>query len=197
LSGEITDQDISLSKDISEELKKRYLFCQKVELILLNLPMIQEKKLIWPGIIQTKSLKIAGSDRDLNLLNLPQFKPGFDLINYVYTWEHDLAKTLDILEQLPPHHLRFSAEVKKQCGWIARRMVRTGFELVMEVDQSYTPDLYYCYDRFSAYFPEKQGAMKKALELAIAPSGNRPGLILFLRDFGRWLVSAVNRKFNL
>jgi hypothetical protein len=97
------------------------------------------------------------------LLNLPQFKPGVDLVNYAYTWETDLAKTLEILEQLSPHHLRFSAEVKKQCGWIARRMVRTGFELVMEVDQSYTPDLYYCYERFSAYFPEKQGAMKKAL----------------------------------
>ncbi len=197
LSGEITDQDISLSKDISARLKKRYLFCKKVELILLNFPTIQEYHSIWPGIMQTKSLKIAGSDRHFKLLNLPQFKPGFDLVNYAYTWETDLAKTLDILAQLPPHHLRFSAEVKKQCGWIARRMVRTGFELVMELDQSYTPDLYYCYERFSAYFPEKQGAMKKALELAIAPSGNRPGLILFLRGFGRWLVSAVNRKFNL
>lgn len=194
LSGEITDDDLNLAKDISEQMKKRYLFCKKVELILLNLPIIQKNDSIWPGIIQTKSLKIAG---DKSPLNLPQFKPGFDLVNYAYTWESDLANTLEILEQLPPHHLRFSAEVKKQCGWIARRMVRTGFELVMEVDQSYTPDLYYCYQRFSAYFPEKQGAMKKALELAIAPSGNRPGLILFLREFGRWLVSAVNSKFNL
>lgn len=194
LAGEITENDVSLSKNISQQLKKRYLFCKKVELILLNLPMIQEPDSVWPGIIQTKSLKIAGNNPDLNLLNLPQFKPGFDLINYAYTWETDLAKTLDILTQLPPHHF-FTAEVKKQCSWIARRMVRTGFELVMEIDQSYTPDLYYCYERFSAYFPEKKRAMRKALELAIAPSGNRPGLVLFLREFGGWLTAAVNRKF--
>jgi hypothetical protein len=57
LSGEITDQDIGLSKIISEGLKKRYLVCKKVELILLNLPMIQQPDSIWPGIIQTKGLK--------------------------------------------------------------------------------------------------------------------------------------------
>ncbi len=90
LSGEITDQDISLSKDISARLKKRYLFCKKVELILLNFPTIQEYHSIWPGIMQTKSLKIAGSDRHFKLLNLPQFKPGFDLVNYAYTWETEI-----------------------------------------------------------------------------------------------------------
>jgi len=192
LSGEITANDINLSKNISQQLKKRYLVCKKVELILLNLPIIQQPDSIWPGIIQTKSLKIAGDNLQFNF---PKFKPGIGLINYAETWEIDLAKTLDILEKLSPNHLNFSAQVKKQCAWITRRMIRTGFELVMELDQSYTPDLYYCYERFSAYFPHQQAAMKKALELAIEPSQNRPGLVIFLRGFGRWLVCEVNRKF--
>ncbi|TAF50604.1 MAG: hypothetical protein EAZ61_12290 [Oscillatoriales cyanobacterium] len=61
----------------------------------------------------------------------------------------------------------------------------------MERDRSYTPDLYYCYERFSIYFPNQQARMKKALELAIVPSSNRPGIILFLRDFGCWLTTQI------
>ncbi len=191
LTGTITETDLNLSRNLARELKKRYLFCKKVELILLGWEEIYESNSVWPGIIQTKSLKIAGDDRPLNL---PEFKPGVALINYAYTWETDLAQTLEILVKLSPHHLNFSAAVKKQCAWIARRMIRTGFELVMERDQSYTPDLYYCCERFSAYFPEQEAAMKKALELAIIPSANRPGLIVFLRSFGLWLLERVQEK---
>ncbi|WP_199246035.1 hypothetical protein [[Phormidium] sp. ETS-05] len=192
LNGTITATDLDLSRNIARELKKRYLFCKKVELLLLSWEDIYQEKSVWPGIIQTKSLKIAGDDRPLNL---PEFKPGVALINYAYTWETDLAQTLDILAKLSPHNLNFAVAVKKQCAWITRRMIRTGFELVMERDQSYTPDLYYCCERFSVYFPEQKAAMQKALELAIIPSANRPGLIVFLRGFGFWLLERVQEKF--
>lgn len=194
LSGEISDLDRSLARQICSQLQKRYLFCQKVELILLTQADIEQQHSIWPSIIQIKSLKIAGEDLPIRL---PQFKPGHSLINYAYTWEKDLDQTLNILSQLSPQNSRFSAQVKKQCRWIMRRMVRTGYELVMEQDQSYTPDLYYCFQRFALYFPEQQRAMHKALQLALFPSANRPGLMVFLRGFGGWLVERVRQRFAL
>ncbi|MDJ1172653.1 hypothetical protein [Roseofilum capinflatum] len=194
LSGEILDTDRSLARQICSQLQKRYLFCLKVELILLTQADIEQHYSIWPSIIQIQSLKIAGEDLPLTL---PQFEPGSSLINYAYTWEKDLGQTLNILAQLSPQDARFSAQVKKQCRWIMRRMVRTGYELVMEQDQSYTPDLYYCYQRFALYFPEQQRAMHKALQLALFPSAHRPGLIVFLRGLGRWLVEQVKQRFRL
>lgn len=188
LSGEITPQDLDQSRQAAKPLNQRYLFCKKVELILLNEAIIQAPNSVWPGIIQTRSLKILG---DYKSSNLPKFKPGRSLLNYANSWERDRVKTLDLLLALSPNHGSFSAQVKQGCAWIMRRMVRTGFELIMERDRSYTPDLYYCYERFSMYFPEQQASMKKALELAIEPSANRPGLILFLRSFGAWVTTQV------
>ncbi|AFY81215.1 hypothetical protein [Oscillatoria acuminata] len=191
LSGEITPQDIEQSRQLCQTLKRRYLFCKKVELILFNDRLIHNTNSIWPVIIQTESLQIAGNFIPKTL----KVKPGPDLISYSYTWKSDLANTLKSLECLSPRALDYSNQVKKQCAWIARRLIRVGFELVMEQDQCYTPDLYQCYQRFSAYFPEQKKSMKKALELAINPSANRAGLIIFLRRFGRWLEGEVHRKF--
>jgi hypothetical protein len=193
LDGEITATDINLAQNISTNLKKRYLFCHKIELILLNLTGIYQTHSVWPAILQTKSLPIFEKD-SFSFLELPKVKPGVSLINYAYTWETDLCQTLDDLAILSPNDLNYAGFVRKKCGWITRRMIRTGFELVMEQDQSYTPDLYYCYHRFSAYFSWQQAAMKKALELAIAPSANRAGLMIFLRRFGGWLVTQVNSQ---
>lgn len=192
LSGEITPEDIEQSRKLCQALKRRYLFCKKVELILFDETLIHNTNSIWPVIIKTQSLQIAG-----NFLseNLNPIKPGPDLISYSYTWKADLATTLKGLEGLSPSALDYSNQVKKKSAWIARRMIRVGLELVLEQDQCYTPDLYHCYERFSAYFPQQRSSMIKALELAINPSSNRAGLIVFLRRFGRWLEEEVNRKF--
>lgn len=192
LSGEITPEDIEQSRQLCQALKRRYLFCKKVELILFDEALIHNTNSIWPVIIQTQSLQIAG---DFLSENLKQVKPGPDLISYSYTWQVDLATTLKGLEYLSPNALDYSNQVQKKSAWIARRMIRVGFELVIEQDQCYTPDLYQCYERFSAYFPEQKNSMRKALELAINPSSNRAGLIVFLRGFGRWLEEEVNRQF--
>ncbi|MCT7954436.1 hypothetical protein [Laspinema palackyanum] len=189
LSGEITPEDVHHSRNISQTLKRRYLFCKKVELLLFNQTWMEKTHSIWPVIIQTQSLKIAGPH---NFFSGKKAQPGRDLISYSYTWSADLENTLKQLEGFSPQSFHFSTQVKQQCAWIARRMIRVGFELVSERDQRYTPDLYHCYERFSAYFPENRAAMRKALELAIEPSPNRPGLILFLRGFGRWLETQVN-----
>ncbi|MCT7983065.1 hypothetical protein NG796_07140 [Laspinema sp. A4] len=192
LAGEITDEDIHQAHKISETLNRRYLFCKKVELILFDESLTQKTHSIWPIIIQTQSLQIAGQPHPLSE---NKTKPGLDLISYSYTWHTDLEQTLDILKRLSPQSCQFSTQVKKQCAWITRRMIRVGLELVMEQNSGYTPDLYHCYERFSTYFPEHRSSMRKALELAIDPSRNLPGLIIFLQEVGGWLATQVNQKF--
>ncbi len=192
LAGKVTDEDINQAHKICETLNRRYLFCKKVELILFDETLTPNAQSIWPIIIQTQSLQIAGQP---HLLPEIKTKPGLNLMSYSYTWHKDLGKTLEHLAGLSPHSCQFSTQVKKQCAWIMRRMIRVGLELVMEQDSGYTPDLYHCYERFSNCFPEHRLSMRKALELAIDPSHNRPGLIIFLREFGGWLAAQVNQKF--
>ncbi len=192
LQGEIATDDRDLAQTIALTLKKRHLFVKKIEIILINSAEIQQLNSPWPAIIQTQSLCIEGEDLKLKL---PKYKPGIDLLNHALDWQSDLNRTLTFLSELSVNQINFATQVKARCGWITRRMVRTGFELIMERDQSFTRDLYPCYERFSVYFPEQRSSMRKALELAIEPSENRAGLLVFLRQFGRWLAERVEQQF--
>lgn len=192
LQGEIATEDLDLAQTIALTLKKHHLFVKKIEIVLINSEEIQQINSPWAAIIQTQSLCIEGENLKLKL---PKYKPGIALVNHAFDWQSDLNRTLTFLQELSVNQINFAAQVKARCGWIARRMVRTGFELIMEKDQSFTRDLYPCYERFSFYFPEQRLLMRKALELAIEPSDNRAGLLVFLRQFGRWLVEQVDREF--
>jgi hypothetical protein len=78
-----------------------------------------------------------------------------------------------------------------------KRLIRTGFELVMEQEQTYTRDLYPCYAAFSRHFPAQEPQMQHALERAIAPSDSKGALAQFLKLFGAWMIAAVNKTFSL
>jgi len=188
LSGEIHPADRARSRRIERDIGRRYLFCTKVELEPIDASVFRQARSVWHSIIQLQSLRIAG---DRSFPTLPNFRPDATLRNFSQTWEFDLEETCVVLAELSPDRLDFAVRVRQRCAWIARRAVRTGFELVMERDRCYTPDLYHCYRRFAVYFPERRASMRKALELAIAPTTNRAGLILFLRDFGGWLTERV------
>lgn len=173
-------------------LTQRYRFCPKVEVALLSLTDLRSPASPWQAIVQTQGLCIYGEDLRSQL---PRFKPGMALINHAFDLADDLAETQAFLRQLPSHHPQFDTWVKTQCGWITRRLVRTGFELVMTTEGTFTRDLYPCYACFSRYFPEQEPLMRKALELAIQPSANRAGLLMFLSHFGTWLVETVESTF--
>ncbi|WP_421654619.1 hypothetical protein [Leptothermofonsia sp. ETS-13] len=181
------------SKAFRLNLEQRYPFCTKVELLLIFYPEIWHSESSWQFVLQTQSLCIYGDDVRSQL---PRFKPGITLVRHAFDLKDDLAETQSGLRQLSPNHPQFEEQVKEWCGWITRRMVRTGFELVMEVEGAFTRDLYPCYECFSRHFPAQEPRMRKALELAIQPSSNRNGLLLFLSDFGHWLVEQSDRTFT-
>lgn len=112
----------------------------------------------------------------------------------------ETARRLATLTQRLLRQYRFCRNIEtvifSQCAWISRRLVRVGFELIMEQEQAYTRDLYPCYQRFAAHFPALEPQMRQALALAIAPSRHRAGLLLFLAHLGEPLLEQVQRTFT-
>ena len=49
------------------------------------------------------------------------------------------------------------------------------------------------YKRFSKYFPNKESDMRRALEYAITPTTDTNVLLLFLNEFGAWMVSEADK----
>ncbi|MCL6433720.1 MAG: hypothetical protein K6T90_05790 [Leptolyngbyaceae cyanobacterium HOT.MB2.61] len=131
------------SEAFQSTLERRYPFCRKVELLLIAYSEIWHSESSWQSVLQTQSLCIYGEDVRSQL---PRFKPGIALVRHAFDLKDDLAKTQSGLRQLSPNHPQFEEQVKGWCGWITRRMIRTGFELVMEAEGTFTRDLYPCTD---------------------------------------------------
>jgi hypothetical protein len=121
---------------------------------------------------------------------IPRYKPGRALVGHALEIKEDIRQ---VMERLPT--MEDIATVKGWCQWIMKRLVRTGFELIMEQERAYTRDLYPCYVTFCRHFPAQAQQMKHALEWAIAPSDNKEALAQFLDVFGTWIITAVTEVF--
>uniref|UniRef100_A0A832M3V1 Nucleotidyltransferase n=1 Tax=Oscillatoriales cyanobacterium SpSt-402 TaxID=2282168 RepID=A0A832M3V1_9CYAN len=181
-----------LLQPLKTQLIQQYPFCSKIEIALITETEIQSPESYWQATIQTQGLCIYGEDVRSQL---PRFKPGIAMLTHAFDLADDLAETQEFLRRLSSEDPHLESQIKAQCSWITRRMVRTGFELVMEAENTFTRDLHPCYEAFSQHFPEQERFMRKALELAIQPASDRAGLLMFLSHFGGWLVNAVDSAF--
>jgi SCF ubiquitin ligase, SKP1 component len=84
-------------------------------------------------------------------------------------------------------------QIQQGCAWVMKRLVRTGFGLVMEKAGAYTRDLYPSYEIFSKYYPEKEKEMRQALEWAINPTTDKKAILKFLGEFGTWMAEESRR----
>lgn len=192
LSQELDERENNWISSVQKLLKLKYPFCAGVELGCIpyqNFFRTHHLKVL----LKTQSLCIFGEDLGKNL---PSYKPGVDLIHHAFLFQDYLENSEAKLRLLDPKSIDFAIQVKQISAGIGKRIVRTGLELVLEKKQQYTRDLFWCYESFSYYYPEQKLNMKKALELAIYPSANRAGLLIFLGKFGRWLVDEVETKLT-
>ena len=141
------------------------------------------------GRFTIKSQSVCIWGEDLAPL-IPRFKPGRDLASHAPGIHEDLREVMELLPAMRDEQI-----VGAWCQWTMKRLVRTGFELVMEEERTYTRDLYPCYRAFSRHFPDQEPQMKQALEWAIEPSGNKEDVARFLNAFGVWIVNAVTEAF--
>jgi predicted nucleotidyltransferase len=71
----------------------------------------------------------------------------------------------------------------------ARRLVRTGFTLIMPRWGGWTSDLHLSADLFGRYYPERAGQMRRAAAIARTPSADPAVLAMLIDDLGPWLAA--------
>ncbi|QMU73531.1 nucleotidyltransferase domain-containing protein [Streptacidiphilus sp. P02-A3a] len=72
---------------------------------------------------------------------------------------------------------------------VARRIVRTGFTLVMPRWSGWTSDLMESAEVFGGYYPEWAARMRLAAGIAVAPTADLAGLGLLLDELAPWLAA--------
>ena len=80
------------------------------------------------------------------------------------------------------------------CRGIMRKIVRTGFTLVMPRYSGWTSEITPAAEIFAAYYPDQRRAMVQAAQLAITPSGDRDLVVHLLETLGTWLADEYDRE---
>ena len=130
-------------------------------------------------LIKTQSLLLFGPDISTSI---PSFMPSKEMMLNFRWLEKDLQA--------------FFAKAKPQANdvqEIAKVMIRSGFELVMEREGKYTTDLFLCYQTFSTYYPERSVEMKSILYFYLNPEEGLELMCSLLRNIGEWLVLEIKR----
>jgi hypothetical protein len=114
---------------------------------------------------------------------MPRMKIGSAPMTVAEALGANLERLDATLDRLRPD------QVEALCRWIMKKMVRAGYELVMEKERAYTRDLYPCFVGFAKHHPSRAREMKRALVLAIDPTSNKKTVRTLLHTLGRWLVA--------
>lgn len=157
------------------ELQEEYPFIQEVEIMMT--PYFEDfyqKNPRLGMIIKTQSLCIFGNNLDEKI---PPFLPNEKMIINL-TWLKE-----DINDFLQKEKM-----TNRDCQEITKILIRSGFELVMEKEQKFTTDLYWCYNIFSKYFPEKENEMREILHLYLNPIGDIIYLKKLVNSLGNWML---------
>ncbi len=80
-------------------------------------------------------------------------------------------------------------------SWVAKRYVRTGFEICIEREKVFTRDLYPCFVIFSKYYPSKANEMHKVLGQAINPTWTKQSLLNCINNLGFWLDKEIKKMY--
>ena len=77
-----------------------------------------------------------------------------------------------------------------------KAFLRAAMLLVMKRQRAYTRDLYPSYQCFSRYYPAKEPAMRRCLELAVNPISDPTILLPFATDLADWMRQATETEFG-
>ncbi len=161
--------------DLQKELQSEFPFVKEVEVMLTQyFKDFYQKNPRLAMMIKTQSLCIYGEDLKEKI---PSFLPNKKMIINL-TW----------LKEDVNDFLRKEKITQKDCQVITKKMIRSGFELVIEKEQKFTTDLYLCYQVFSKYFPEKENAMRELLHLYLNPIEEDFYLKKTVKEMGIWIL---------
>ncbi|MEM9542579.1 MAG: hypothetical protein AAGA60_24190, partial [Cyanobacteria bacterium P01_E01_bin.42] len=185
------EQQQTALRELGRKLRSQYPVCTAIETQIVPEAELWDKQRSWGILLKTQGLPLWGVD---HRPQLPPVTIGRNLIHHAWRLRQDIHNTRQWLRQPELSHKRAIPLIQHKCAWLCRSIVRSGFELVMEREQAYTRDLYLNYAVFARYFPAREREMRRALQLAISPSAQRSGLLVFWREFGHWLTEQIDRQ---
>lgn len=191
VSGNYKNCDRTWFKTFNQKIKQKYPFCKGVELSPISGDRLQDFDDYGYGglrmLIVTQAACVYGQDISPKL---PKFKANIDAVSHAFDLQEDIYKvSFDLLFK--------TTYVHKLCRWIMKRIIRSGFEIVMERQQCYTRDLYPCYEFFSQNYPHHQQQMYQALNWAINPIDDPKIIVDFLEIFGICLIEEIDKVYPL
>jgi predicted nucleotidyltransferase len=202
--------DLEWAAGLTKDLVERFPFCAGVEIVCLPYDELlhsdDNANASWRMMLKTQCVCVFGEDL---AARLPSYRPGADMVVHANDVRRPIERLSDDLRALAiigrlPFSARFFKSlsvgcrpvVRLGCAEIMKRIIRAGFEVVMEEEGVYTRDLYPCYKIFSKHFPEKERSMRTALDLAVNPTSDPQELLSFLDDFGPWIIAKAEDRYG-
>ncbi len=191
----VYDKDVAKEwiEKARNDLKEKFNFATKFDLGIVSENDLRNDEDYFKGrlMIKTSGLKIYG-DEDLTQ-TLPNVKADKETARALKdNLEERIKQTKRKMDRFSEEH-----EIKDTCKWIMKRVVRSGFMLVLaeEKVKVFTVDMEPSYKVFAERYPEKADDMKEALNWAENPTDNPNKVKEFLDDFGKWLQDSLKEKF--
>jgi hypothetical protein len=187
VTGPAPQEDVSWADEHEQEVVRRWPFVAGVEVSvhpLLDVP--RSRRLA--AMVKLLSACVHGEDLGPGIAG---FRPGLDLLFHGWTLPGDAAIARRALGTLTDQ-----AEVDKTCMWIAKRVVRSGFELVMRRAGCYTRDLVTCHELFARYHPRHATAMEEVLSIALGRAGDRARCLRAIDPLAAWLYAEICDQYG-
>jgi hypothetical protein len=89
------------------------------------------------------------------------------------------------------------AELRWTCLWVTRKILRTGYELVMFDENRWTNDLYLCWESFAKGYPDRAVLMRETLELALNPVGDTTIISGHIEQWRPWIHEEIAAKLGV
>lgn len=180
--------DRSWVRGVRTKLNKKFVFSTGIEFGFVNYNQLFEELFESRFLIKTQSVCIFGEDVSTKI---EKFKAD---LNTSSQFNRKLKEVLNNAKNGISNNPD-KEDIREWCRWVAKRILRAGFVLVMDKEQVFTRDLYPCYEIFAKYYPQQASKMYTALELAINPIDDVKTIVSFIDDFGFWLEAEVDNKF--
>ena len=182
--------DIKWKGEFNKQSSIRYPFVNGIEIVVSSPQEAVSKNRSVHIFLKTQAVCIYGKDISDDIERL---KPGKESASHFRNLQDELERTIDFFENGWGDN---TEKNRNKCSWIMKRILRTGFELVMEREQLYTRDLYPCYESFSKYYPEKKDDMYKTLGFAIFPIDDQKIITPILKDWLLFMSKEIEDVFG-
>jgi hypothetical protein len=179
--------DASWAPEHSTEVVRRWPFVNGVEAAVYPLSQaISSRRL--GAMVKVHGACVHGQDVSPQI---PGFKPGIELLLHAWDLPRDVAVAKHVLAAADNQSL-----VDETCVWIMKRILRSGFELVMSRAACYTRDLVAGHELFAGYYPAKAGILADALTLALAGGGERERCLRVIESVDGWLYEQICLQYG-